>query len=319
MDVSVVIVNFNTVTLLLDTIDSLFEKSEGFSYEIIVVDNASSDNSKKIITKRYGEKVIFISLPKNLGFGMANNEAIKVSKGRNIFLLNPDTILINNAVKILCDYIDRNEDVGICGGNLYDSDLRPSLSHFKYRQIISLELDLLTPGLFSRLLNGKNAHFNYSRYPIEVTMISGADLMIKRSVVHKVGLFDIDFFMYFEDNELSRRVLKAGYKIINVPDSKIIHLGGKSITVKETSQRLFFNGRKVYYHKVHSDFYFLIANLIFSISAMTRIVYFFVLNRKNEYCFWQLRYKIFKEVNFKRFQNTTSECTKNSNSQSMDV
>jgi len=299
MDVTIILVNFNTIIFLLDALDSVFDKSEGFNFEIIVVDNNSSDNSKNILEARYGNKVIYLSLPQNIGFGNANNEALKIAKGRNIFLLNPDTILVNNAIKKLCDYLDQNEGVAICGGNLYNSDLTPSLSYFKHKHSITLEIDLLTAGLFSRIFIGKNSHFNYSKTPIEVTMISGADLMIKKNVIDKIGLFDPDFFVYFEDNELSVRALKNGYKIINIPDAKIIHLVGKSHIIKENSQRLFFNGRKIYYKKTHNDLYFFLANTIYQLAAITHIIYFNVINLKSEYYHWKLRYRIFKEVNYK--------------------
>lgn len=190
-------------------------------------------------------------------------------------------------------------EVATYGVNLYNKDLTSSLSHFKNEQSIALDIDLLTLGMFSKLVYGKNSYFNYSKFPIEVTMISGANLMIKKSIINKLGLFDPDFFMYFEDNELSVRIRKAGYKIMNVPDSKIIHLVGKSHLVKETSLRIWFNGRKIYYQKVHKKLYFSLANFIYLSAIITKIAFFYIINNKIEFNNWKVQYKILKEVNLK--------------------
>ena len=132
IDVSIILVNYNTIHLLVNALDSLFEKCNDISYEVIVVDNNSSDNSREICKSRYGERVFFLSLLENVGFGRANNEGIKIAKGKNVFLLNPDTILLNNAVKILSEFLDNHINVAICGGNLYTKELEPIHSYLMY-------------------------------------------------------------------------------------------------------------------------------------------------------------------------------------------
>lgn len=112
MDVSIILVNYNTTRLLLQAIDSIYEKSAGFTFEVIVVDNNSSENPEKEIREKYGDQITLISLSENIGFGKANNEGIKIAKGRYIFLLNTDTYLINNAIYILMQYMDTHLDVG---------------------------------------------------------------------------------------------------------------------------------------------------------------------------------------------------------------
>ena len=97
-DVSIILVNYNTTDLLLQAIQSVFEKSSGFSFEIIVVDNSSQENPEQALLKSFDNKVTFLRLSENIGFGRANNEGIKIAKGRNIFLLNTDTYLLNNAI-----------------------------------------------------------------------------------------------------------------------------------------------------------------------------------------------------------------------------
>ena len=129
VDVSVIVVNYNTLELTKNTINSVIEKTRDLNYEIILVDNASTDGSVEFFEREYTDKVIFIKNSENLGFGRANNKGIEISKGKYVFLLNSDTLLINNAIKILFDFMEKNKDCGICGGNLYDLEMNPMHSY----------------------------------------------------------------------------------------------------------------------------------------------------------------------------------------------
>ena len=120
VDVSIIIVNYKTVSLIKHAISSILHIVKDIEYEIIIVDNCSGDYLEEI-KKEFPLKLILLS--ENLGFGKANNEAAKKAKGRNLFFLNPDTYLINNAVKLLSDYLDAHENIGIVGGNLYTAHI----------------------------------------------------------------------------------------------------------------------------------------------------------------------------------------------------
>lgn len=115
MDVSVIIVNYNTKDLILNCIQSIYEKTKDLTFEIIVSDNDSKDDSIKQISSQFPE-VKIIENKKNLGFGMANNEGFKIAQGKYVFCLNPDTILINNAIKFLYDFMEHNEECAAGGG-----------------------------------------------------------------------------------------------------------------------------------------------------------------------------------------------------------
>lgn len=137
MDVSVIIVNYKTLQLLVQAIDSILDKTEDIVYEIIVVDNHSQDDSERVVHERYGNRVTYLLLAENVGFGRANNEGLRIARGRNILFLNPDTILVNNAVRILSDYLDSHPDTGAVGGNLYTADMQPNVSFNRVRPSIS--------------------------------------------------------------------------------------------------------------------------------------------------------------------------------------
>lgn len=251
MDVSVIIVNYNTLELTKNTIESVFEKTIEVSYEIILVDNASTDGSVEFFENNYKDKIILIKNNENLGFGRANNKGIEIAKGKYIFLLNSDTLLINNAIKILFDFMEQNIECGVCGGNLYDINNNPVHS-FK-KELINIYLDFeFIKDFVSKIIFKKRLDFNYTNQNMEVGYITGADMFIRKEVLEKVGVFDLDFFMYFEETELTARVKLFGKKIISVPQAKIIHLEEKSTQFKEKKFRMFIESKYKYFYKVFS-------------------------------------------------------------------
>lgn len=231
MDVSIIIVNYNTRVLVQNSIESIISKTKDIEYEIIVVDNASVDDSLDIFPN--DSRIKYIYNRNNLGFGLANNVGIEIAKGRNVFLLNPDTLLLNNSIKILSDFLDDNPKVGCCGGNLFDENMQPVHSYSMLLPSFMWEMNLLFAHKIEYLIWGKNAQFNYTANPRKVGYICGADMMLRRSVLDQVGCFSDRFFLYYEDTELSYRIKHAGYEIISVPKAKIQHLVGKSMGGKE--------------------------------------------------------------------------------------
>ncbi len=287
MDVSIIIINYNTVLLLCNAIDSVLDKTKEISYEIIVLDNHSSDNSAEIIPQKYGDRVVYIRLPENIGFGRANNEAMKIANGRNILLLNPDTILLNNAVKILSDYLDANSSCGCCGGNLYDESGKPVISFSRTFPSVWDEINQLLLGIPYKFFFGRNTKFNNSGRNLQVACVIGADMMIKQQVLLKVGMFDPDFFMYHEELELGYRIKKAHYQIVSVPSAKIVHLEGKSHTDNLERLRKVLKARSLYLRKTHGVKSIFIANCIFFVTSITRIIIFSLYGKKEKVHYWQ--------------------------------
>lgn len=251
MHVSVIIVNYNTLELTKNTIDSVIEKTKDLTYEIILVDNASTDGSVEFFEKKYKDKIIFVKNNENLGFGRANNKGIEIAKGKYVFLLNSDTLLINNAIKILFDFMEKNEDCGVCGGNLFDVNLKPTHSFLRKLPCLSSEINFqlnFFSKVFRKVMNKRN-DFNYSKKEKEVGYITGADMMIRKKVLLETGLFDKDFFMYSEESELTYRIKQKGYKVISVSQAEIIHLEGKSSIFKEKKHHMFLESKYKYFYK----------------------------------------------------------------------
>lgn len=229
VDVSIILVSYNTEALTRDCLKSIVEKTSDVNYDIWVVDNNSNDNSCEMI-KREFPQVHLLENKENKGFGAANNQAIKLSDAKYVFLLNTDTLLLNNAVKILYDYIEANPEIGACGGNLFDSNGNHVHCYGHYKTFMSKMVKTFKLGCFfpkEDFINNDKGQNEGNEFK-EVDIIVGADLMLKRSVLDRVGIFDEDFFLYDEETELQYRIKQAGYKIMLNPDSKIAHLEGKS-------------------------------------------------------------------------------------------
>jgi GT2 family glycosyltransferase len=258
IEVSIIMVNYNTRQLTKNSIDSIFEKTNDLSFEVILVDNSSSDGSVELF--KDDSRVTFVESGANIGFGGGNNLGAQYANGRFLLFLNPDTLLKNNAIKILADFLKTTPQAGICGGNLYDGNGCPTHSYYILLPSIFWEFFGRFRKIPLSLIYGKSQEFNYSKFIRQVGMITGADLMIRKDIFEKIGGFDSDFFAYSEDTELNYKVKKVGYKIYNVPQAEIIHLEGQSFSKnkkKKNENRL--NGRKLYYKKTHSRFYNIIA------------------------------------------------------------
>lgn len=262
MDVSIIIVNYHSAGMVIDCINSIYEKTRGVSCEIIVVDNASGDGSVERLEAAFGDRIKLIASLENLGFGKANNLGAAQASGKYLFLLNPDTVLINDAIGILRDYLEANPNVGIAGGNLYSPDMAPTPSFCRFFDDLELERKraswgkLLGDRILSKLHLKKDApmaEFNHTEDPEKVAYIFGADMILPRALFEKVKGFDPDFFMYGEEEELTWRITELGYDVMSVPQAKIIHLEGATLNTTHTFNprqfKMRMTGALTYYFK----------------------------------------------------------------------
>ena len=261
MDVSIIIVNYNTCQMTMECITSIVEKTHSISYEIIVVDNASEDGSKELFEKK--ENIKYIYLNTNIGFGRANNIAAKYSSGKYLFFLNSDTLLINNAIHILKTYLDCHETVAIWGGNLYNKDMKNIHSYSKLFPSILNDFDLAFNRKISLYITKGNMEYNRTNLPTKVAYVTGADLMIRKDVFISERGFDPDFFMYFEETELSTRIKNKGWDIMNIPTAKIIHLEGKSLTYSPQKSKMILKSKRLYFKKTYNKLYCIVADIIY--------------------------------------------------------
>lgn len=245
-DVSIIIVNYNTKHLLANCIQSIYNKTDKVCYEVIVVDNASSDGSEEYIKLQF-PKVIWINSRGNIGFGRANNWGASQATGKYLFLLNSDTILKNNAILMFYQYMEsyaEKDQIGAIGCWLLDNDTNINFSCGEFP----------TP----------RSEFSYvwkkiaKRKPMalatkDVDFITGADLFLPKEVFRKMGGFDSNIFMYYEETDLQYRMAKSNLKRRIIMGPQIIHLEGGSFMKKGLSFNRFIMSQTSfnYYIKKH--------------------------------------------------------------------
>lgn len=284
-DVSIIIISYNTSDILRTCLDSILTHTKDIDYEVIVVDNASTDASCMMIKKDY-EWVKLVELQTNIGFGKANNLAFGIAKGKVLFLLNSDTLLVDNSVKILYDFLNSKPDIGVCGGLLLTAELLPT---FSYGYKLSLQRELLS------FFNLQRKSFYSVNQPKDVDYVLGADMMVKREVIDKTQGFDPDFFLYCEDTEWSYRIWQSGYKIVFVPQARIIHLEGKSGIAKRTLNPKIIEeqwySRFLYFEKVYNKRYSFYLYVLHLVRCFIASVVFFILGNKDKQCYWKNKRK----------------------------
>src|SRR3972149_2610154 len=224
-DLNFIIVNWNTRQLLIDCINSIYTTVTNLSYQINVVDNGSTDDSVRAVRERFTE-VLITENPENRGFAAAVNQALDEDIAKYSVLLNTDTILQKDAIRILYSFLEQHKDVGIAGAQLQKPDGTRQHSYDNY------------PTLATELFNKSLLRwFSPSKYPskkreiihpVKVESVIGACLMIRNDAIKQVGKLDEDYFFFIEETDWCYRMQKAGWKVYHVPDAKVIHLGGES-------------------------------------------------------------------------------------------
>lgn len=307
MDVSIIIVNYNTEKYIDNCIASILEQVNSIEYEIIIVDNDSKVGPLDKLKQKY-PFVTILKLGANLGFGTANNRGVNIANGRNVFLLNPDTILLNNAAKILSDTIDNDKMTGVCGGNLYDEDLKPNHSYTMIFPGILNELNMLFLSIPSMLIWGINKHFNTTEKLLSVARVSGANMMLSRELYTQTQGFDEDFFMYTEETEYMYRIKKNGYNIISNPAAKIIHLEGKSFKHKDRATRFGLISRKKFLCKhCNNKFVIWLCDLILFFASFNFMIASRVLGRIELYKSWKYMFDNIYTIKENSKYNLTNE------------
>jgi len=234
MDVSIIIVNYNTKTLTLDCLASIYKESKSITFEVILWDNASIDGSAEAflgIEKLYPNFKLIVS-EENHGFAKANNLAALKSQGDFLLLLNPDTKVLDHAVDKIVEHAKSSNQTGIFGGStFYGNGERNTTSCWNMPSVWSMfTMGTGLASLFreSKLFNPESFAWWDWKSPREVDIVTGCLLLMKRSIWDHLKGFDLRFFMYGEDADLCTRARKAGYTCMIFPDVEIIHYEGSS-------------------------------------------------------------------------------------------
>lgn len=278
MDVSIIIVSFNTRDLLLQCLASIFETLEravkagplsvenraiSRGYEVIVVDNGSMDRTGAAIARQYPQ-VRLIENEFNLGFAAANNQGMRVSRGRYLLFLNPDTEVMEGSVVELVRFMNRHPRVGMATSKLLYPDGRFQHSAFRFPTLWMTFLDFfpLAPRLLQSGLNGRYPQERYLR-PFEIDHPLGACMLVRREVAQRVGMLSEDYFMYCEEVDWCVRIKRDGWQVFCEPQAAVMHHGGAS--TRQLADRMFVElhrSRMTLFRKYYSPFFRVAARAI---------------------------------------------------------
>lgn len=301
MDVSVIIINFNTKRLTEQAISSVYKFTKGITFEIIVVDNDSIDGSQQLIAKKFLQ-VKLISNKKNVGFGAANNQAMKVAGGKYVFLLNSDAYLIENSLKKLFDLSEgpslktanqpetepksfkRDGPLFVLAPLLLNEDrsVQQSVGYLPNLLRVLFWMSFLDDLPFGYILSPYHVdNDSFYKKETEVGWATGAAMFIPKKVFTKTGGFDENIFMYGEEVEWCWRMKRAGYKIVFFPSTKLTHIGrgsqGKNFQAAIVGE---YRGLMYLYKKHNNSVSLQILMLLLKIGALARILIFGAIGRR---------------------------------------
>jgi len=276
LDLSIIIVNYNGAKYLENCLNSVYKSRHKINFEIIFIDNNSSDNSLEIVKTKFPRAKI-IRNQQNLGFCKANNLGLKIYQGRYALLLNTDTITKDGALDQMVGFMDRNPAAGACAPKLLNPDNSPQHQG----------------GFFAQ-------RFWLSDKPVKVNFAVGACLLVRRKVIDKIGGLDENFFFGNDDLDWCLRIRKAGWKIYYLPQAEVIHYGG--FTTKRFNPRLYVEGFRggLYFAKKHygklayQAYRFVLAILISLLMIITLPFYPFLKNKSRLKAYWEILRICFK-------------------------
>jgi len=271
MEISIIIVNWNTKTLLADCIESVYTSPPEGEFDIWVVDNSSIDDSSDMVRERFPE-VNLIDNEENIGFARANNQALRKCKGKYVLLLNPDTVVKTGAIAEMADFLDHTPEAGMAGAQLINPDGSLQTSAFPL------------PTLFREFWRMFHLDYliNVANYPMEewrldsareVDTLLGACMLIRREALDQFGLFDADYFIYSEEVDLCARLKESGWHLYWVPDAVVVHYGAQS--TQQVAEEMFirlYEGKIIYFRKHRTRITVIAYKLILILATISRLI-----------------------------------------------
>ncbi len=257
IDVTAIIVNYNTRALLHPCIDALRAGATGLTLQIVIVDNGSRDGSPELLRAEFNDCELIFNTT-NVGFGRANNQAVASARGRHLLLLNTDAFIAADSVARTVAYLDDHPACGLLGVRLVGRDgvLQPSCRYFPtpWNEFVSRAgLERFFPR--TRMIDDMN--WDHAS-PRDCDWVPGCYYLVRRSVVEQVGLFDPRFFLYYEEVDHCRTVKAAGWQVAYYPHTTVVHIGGESA---KSDSEITSSGRQIsalqiesgllYYRKHH--------------------------------------------------------------------
>ena len=277
LDVSIIVVNWNTRDVTCNCLESVFRQTKDVGFEVILIDNASSDGSVERIRKDFPQ-VTLIANDGNRGFAAANNQGMGIAKGRYVLLLNPDTIILDEAVQKTIAFADSFTDIGVVGCQVWLNDSEIQQTCFSFPSVGSLflqETGLRKIAPRSRLLGWSNYGWWDRTSQMDVDVISGMFMLVRHEVIDKVGMMDEAYYVYAEETDWCFRVHNAGWRCVFTPIASIVHLDGGSKSTGLVRVKMFVQMQKsilIFHRKNKGVISWFFARMIYILSMSMRFV-----------------------------------------------
>lgn len=274
IDLSIALVNWNNWDYLEACLKSLEAAHLGFSYEVVVADNGSTDGSQQRLAEHF-PYVKVIQNQGNVGVARGNNQCIQNSSGRYIYILNNDTVVNRESIEAMLRFMDEHPEAGAAGGNLLNPDGSFQSSFFKFPSL--LEESLIVSHIGVRINPYYPSHQGVFPKICEVDWISSASIVVRRSAMEQIGLIDEKYFIYSDETDWQYRLWQAGWKVYYLPDVTTIHFGGGSFKPGGRRYTMVYRGRMLFARKHYGALYSLLQALLFALAALARAIVWMVL------------------------------------------
>ena len=277
--VSILIVNWNTRDTLCACLKSVYRETVGMTFEVIVVDNASSDGTAKMVRQKF-PSVILIENSENRGFAAANNQGMAIARGKYILLLNSDTIVLDNAIAKTKAFADANPKAAVVGCRVFNPDRSIQPTCLMFPSLLNMVLSVFWLNrLFPKSKFFGRAELTWwdKNKVREVDVVGGCFMLVRREAIEQVGGMDELFFMYSEDVDWCYRFCKVGWKVIYTPSAEIIHLGSESSKQAATKMILQQRGSKLLFFKKHKGYFaYALGCLLTALFFFPRVPYWLI-------------------------------------------
>jgi len=267
VDMSIVLVCWNNKAYLDPCLKSLYEGGLKSSFDVVVVDNGSTDGSQQMLTEKHPD-VMLIQNEGNVGLGKASNQGIEATNGRYVLLLNNDTLVNGPALDVLVEYLDSHPKAGATAGKLLNPDNSFQSGFAPFSTL--LEEFLIVTHIGELLWPGYPSHGDSNEIK-ETGWMSSACLLVRRSALNQIGLLDESYFIYGDEADLQFRLNKAGWKVVYLPNSSIIHFGGRSMD-RWKRRKMVYRGKMMFYKKNYGFFSTLLLRLMFFVMSLLKLL-----------------------------------------------
>lgn len=274
MDLSIIIVNWNTKKLLEESVSSIFKYTKNLNFEVIVYDNGSADGSVQMLTEKFPE-VVRIESKNNDGFVVGNTEGYSKSRGKYILLLNSDAYLVSDELGKMVDVLEQDESIGVLGPRLEYANGKLQKSVRTFPTVFSQALVLLkVHNLFPGIKPIAKYYMNDFDYSVssKVDQVMGAALLTRRSVIEKIGFLDKNFWAWFEEVDYCKRVVDAGYEVYYYSEARVRHHKGQSFKNLTKRQKLFNTSMAYYFSKHFTSHEVFLLKMLMPFSVVTSFV-----------------------------------------------